>query len=156
MAKKSREKFDEFLKSTFLDLVRQGIGRSNACVKVGITRATLSAHIKRYPKFSEELHLAEMDANELVEMALFRTAIGGNVTAQQVWLYNRASERWQDKRNVTVGGDKNNPVQVEWVDTRHAILEALDDDPDAKSRVVEALDKRRRSSVCPGPGDLGS
>jgi len=50
-------------------------------------------------KFAAEVAQAETDANELVEQAMFSSALKGNVTAQQVWLYNRDPDRWSDKRN---------------------------------------------------------
>lgn len=58
--------------------------------------------MKANKKFAAEVAQAETDANELVEQALFNTALKGNVTAQQVWLYNRDPARWQDRRNITI------------------------------------------------------
>jgi hypothetical protein len=109
---KRREKFDATRKEEFLALLAKGIRPSNAAKKVGIDRRTYQNHINKYPKFAEACTRAEMDANELIEQSLFNSALKGNVTAQQVWLYNRDPERWQDKRNVTVGGDKNNPLEI--------------------------------------------
>ena len=63
-------------------------------------------------KFAAEVAQAETDANELVEQAMFSSALKGNVTAQQVWLYNRDPEHWQDKRNIAIGGDKDNPLNI--------------------------------------------
>jgi hypothetical protein len=42
-----------------------------------------------------------------------------------------------------------------WADTRLAILGAVDDDPEAKQRIIEALERRRRDPVYAGSGDLG-
>lgn len=106
------EKFDQLRKSEFLTLIAKGIQIGHACVKVGISRRTYEKHCQKYEKFRDEVTRAQMDANELVEQSLFKSALGGNVTAQQVWLYNRSSERWQDRRNVMVGGDKDNPIEV--------------------------------------------
>lgn len=109
---KHKEKFDAIRKEEFLALIAKGIRPANACKKVGIHRSTYCAHVNQYPKFAEAVTRAEMDANELVEQALFNSALKGNPTAQQVWLYNRAPDRWQDKRNLTIGGDKNNPLEI--------------------------------------------
>lgn len=97
-----REKFDATRRELFLDLMRKGVRRYHACKKVGISRTTLAKYINNNDKFAAEVVQAEMDANELVEQAMFKSAINGNVTAQQVWLYNRDPERWRDKRNVTI------------------------------------------------------
>ena len=42
-----------------------------------------------------------------------------------------------------------------WADTRLAILGAVDDDPEAKEKLIAALEQRRRPSLRPGPGNLG-
>ena len=60
---------------------------------------TVQAHMRDDSKFEEEVHLAEMLANEEVEDALRQAALSGNVTAIQVWLYNRYPEMWKDQRN---------------------------------------------------------
>lgn len=96
------EKFDRQRKKAFLDLLRKGVRRSHACKKVGISRTTLHKHIEKYPHFREKINDAEMDANELVEDSLFKAALNGNVTAQQVWLYNRDPETWRDQRRPMV------------------------------------------------------
>ena len=106
------QKFDAARKEAFLDLIRKGVRRGAACRKVAITRATLSNHLNKSEQFRAQILQAEMDANELVETAMFRQALDGNVTAQQVWLYNRDPEHWQDKRNIAIGGDKNNPIEI--------------------------------------------
>lgn len=106
------ERFDAARKKEFLRLLANGVRRGHAGAKVGISRKTFSNHMNKYPKFAEAVLQAEMNANELVEQALFKNAMDGNVTAQQVWLYNRDPVQWQDRRNVTVGGDKNNPVEL--------------------------------------------
>jgi len=69
------------------------------------------AHMDKYPAFAEAMLEAELEANELVEQALYKTALGGNVTAQQVWLYNRDPARWSDKRNVQMTGPNGGPIQ---------------------------------------------
>lgn len=97
---------------------------------------------------------AEMEANELVEDALFRSALGGaltgrtfkngevasesfaapNVTAQQVWLYNRNPERWRDQRNLIVAGNVAVHPEDEGEKARREAVElekAAQIDPDA-------------------------
>lgn len=120
---KKRPKFDEDRKARFLELVAKGYGRSKACQKVGITRQTFGRHYDKSEKFRNAVLDAEEEANDVVEMALYKTAIDGNVTAQQVWLYNRASDRWADKRNVKLSGDKEEPIRLTLVDLINAVAE---------------------------------
>jgi len=109
-------KFTTKKKKEFLRLIREdGMRRSAALAEVGITRQTLSAHIKDDPALADALDEAEMDQaskkNEIVEDALFDAAESGNVTAIQVYLYNRVPERWSDKRNVQLTGSNGGPIQ---------------------------------------------
>ncbi len=64
------------------------------------------------PAFAAAVEQAEMEANELVEDALFQAAQSGNVVACQVWLYNRMPARWQDKRNLSVTTPPGQPIEV--------------------------------------------
>lgn len=107
-----REKFDAARREIFLDLLRKGVRRTQACKKAGISRPTFNKCMNNNKKFAAEVAQAETDANELVEQAMFNSALKGNVTAQQVWLYNRDPEHWQDKRNIAIGGDKDNPLNI--------------------------------------------
>ena len=88
------------MQDAFCDLLKEGVGRTAACKKLSVARSTFNRCLNSNQKFNEAVHAAEMDANEVIEMALFSTAKRGNVTAQQVWLYNRSPERWQDQRNA--------------------------------------------------------
>jgi len=91
-------KFTDNKKDEYLELLRQGGRRYASAKAVGVTPQTVNAHVKDDPNFAKAVDEAEMEANEQVEDALFMTATSGNVTAMQVWLYNRAPGRWTDKR----------------------------------------------------------
>ena len=91
-------KFTDNKKDEYLELLRQGGRRYASAKAVGVTPQTVNAHVKDDPNFARAVDEAEMEANEQVEDALFMTATSGNVTAMQVWLYNRAPGRWTDKR----------------------------------------------------------
>jgi len=91
-------KFTDNKKDEYLELLRQGGRRYASAKAVGVTPQTVNAHVKDDPNFAKDVDEAEVEANEQVEDALFMTATSGNVTAMQVWLYNRAPGRWTDKR----------------------------------------------------------
>ncbi|MGB3944540.1 MAG: hypothetical protein WBK88_07100 [Methanothrix sp.] len=104
------EKFDAIRKAAFLEKLSTGMGRSAACASIGITRTTFRNHYDRYESFRIAVNETEVKLNDDVEAALFNAAIGGNVVACQVWLYNRAPDRWADKRNIQIKkppGDDN-------------------------------------------------
>lgn len=93
-------KFDAKKKAEYLEKLRAGVRRGKAAEAVGLTRQLISVTVRRDPKFAADVDQAELDACELVEDALFREALKGNVTAIQVYLYNRWPERWKDQRNI--------------------------------------------------------
>lgn len=97
------EKFDAEKKAQYVTLLRDGGRRMASARAVGVDPRTVEKHMHKYPDFAVEVSRAEMEANQQVESALYRAALAGNVTACQVWLYNRDSERWKDQRNVKVG-----------------------------------------------------
>jgi hypothetical protein len=53
-------------------------------------------------------------------------------------------------------GSRNADALSDWTETRLAILGAVDDDPEAKEKLITALEERRRSSVRSESGDMGS
>ncbi len=135
-----RIKFTAALQDAYLDALREGKRRGQAARDVGIHRSTIVDYRKLDATFAAEEVLAERDAIEQVEESLFQAALAGNVTAIQVFLYNRAPERWADRRNVAVTGAGGGPV--EYVDTSPRYHEMTDDE--LSRREAEAADTLRR------------
>ena len=117
-------KFDSIKKDEHLALLRQGHTRGLAASLVGIHRATVSIHMKKDRGFAKAVSEAEGDAVGKVENALFEAATSGNVTAIQVYLYNRDPRRWSDKRNIQIAGEGGGPIQVE-VDAKSKLISLL-------------------------------
>lgn len=95
-----RTKFDEVKKTYYIRLIRQGFRRYRAAEMVGLSYGTIARHMDREPDFARAVSEAEAAKIDEVEEALYETAIAGNVTAQQVVLYNRRSEAWADQRMI--------------------------------------------------------
>lgn len=93
-------KFDELKKTTYVRLLRQGVRRYKAAEIVGVSYPTVWTHLKSDPEFAEAVSQAEMAKLDEVEEALYETALAGNVTAQQVVLYNRRPDEWADQRMI--------------------------------------------------------
>lgn len=91
-------KFTTEKQREYLELLAKGGRRHASAYKIGITPANICAKRKTDPEFKKAMDLAERIANEHVESAMYRSAIKGNVTAQQVWLYNRMPHKWKDAR----------------------------------------------------------
>ncbi len=113
--KAHRNKFDTIKRNEYLELLRQGHTRGLAASLVGIHRATVSTHMKKDSEFAEAVSEAESDAIGKVENALFEAATSGNVTAIQVYLYNRNPERWADRRSIRSGGEGDKPIKTETI-----------------------------------------
>jgi len=109
MAKKrhSSAPFDAIKKAAYIKAILEDkLGRCAAAKKVGVDPWTVTRHTKQDKVFATAVSEAEMQVEgediEDVERALVNAAKGGNVTAIQVYLYNRAPDRWQDRRNLNV------------------------------------------------------
>lgn len=79
----------------FLYLLEQGNTISFSCEVVGVSRDT-ELRVRRADKeYSDAVETALGGRDELVEDAVFATALGGDVQAQKFWLTNRARKRWR-------------------------------------------------------------
>lgn len=66
--------------------------------------------------------MAEFEANEAMEMALYKNGIEkNNVIAQLAWLNNRMPDRWVDRRSVVVITDQ--ALEAEAVTLRRRLAE---------------------------------
>ena len=101
-------KFTPEKQEQYLKLLSKGGRRHASAYKIGVTPALICAVRKRDPEFAKDMALAERIANEHVESAMYQSALEGNVTAQQVWLYNRMPQKWKDARNRDGGNDLGN------------------------------------------------
>lgn len=92
-------KFTDAAKDEFLRLIREGTRRGEALEQIGISRWTLREHMKD-EEFARAVEEAEVDSMELVENAMFKKAIGGNVTAGVFMLCNRWSEKYRSPNKI--------------------------------------------------------
>ncbi len=109
----------------------------------------------------ELLNLAKKRARELMNLNVgdpYTTAEGEarNVSYGVAAIYWPAGQKMACdaiRQEQEIAGDdpesKKADALQEWADTRLAILEAVDDDPEAKAAIIQALEQRRRPAVCP-------
>src|ERR1700760_4507883 len=98
-------KFDAKAQKIYIDALLSGIGKTRASRMAGVSVELIRHFRIKFPEFHQQekdaVREGAQDRNDLVENALFESAtIDRNVTAQQVWLYNRRSNKWTDKRQV--------------------------------------------------------
>jgi hypothetical protein len=150
-------KFDIERQKRYVDHIRQGIGRCVAARLVGVSRSTVYNLLRSDPTFREAVHDAEQEVHDSVENALLKAALAGNVTACQVWLYNRRPRRWADRRNASAsqgpGTGKVGPVKLviveddSWYGTSTAATEAKANSEEfiAGCQAIEASYAQRRA-----------
>lgn len=112
-------------KALYVRLLRAGWQKGAAAREVGVDRTTIWRWRKTDAEFNAACEEAEAAAIEAVEDALYRAALQGNVTAIQVILYNRAPDRWADRRSV-----KPEPAKI-----------LTPTSPEAQERLAELLQK---------------
>lgn len=139
MSTPGAEKFDITRREAYLQLLREGQRRCASARAVGVHPWTVSNYGRRHPGWAREVTLAEMEANELVENALFKTATEGSVPAAQFWLVNRDPENWADKKSVKteVSGPEGGPIEVD----NSAYVRAVLASPRATELALELLDE---------------
>lgn len=118
-------KFEDSIALRILDLAKAGRTEEQIAAEIGISKTTLTNWKAGRPDFLASLKAAKNVADELVEMALFRRAVGYSMpdirfffdakngkiihqaytrhhepdtTACIFWLKNRRPDLWRDKR----------------------------------------------------------
>ena len=90
---------------------RDGLTDEQIARNMGISRETLNQWKNKYSNISDSLKNGKEVADYMVENALFKSAIEGNITAQIFWLKNRRPDKWREKQNIQVEGNINNPFK---------------------------------------------
>ena len=82
-------------KDEYVAALAGGARPVTAAETVGISPVVVIATRRADDAFDEACKIAEEQADEQVEDALFQAAVSGNVTACITWLFNRAPDRWR-------------------------------------------------------------
>ncbi len=85
--------------------LENGAGIQAACKAAGITTMSFWRWRKKNPKLDKLVATLLEGQIEIVEDALYKSALAGNTTAQIFFLTNRAPERWKDRRAIEHSGD---------------------------------------------------
>ena len=93
--------------------LRRGSSMASSCVAAQIDATTLWRWRKSNPKLDNLIHNIVDSRIQMVEDALFKKAMEGDVGAQRLFLTNRAPNRWKDRSTLI-----NNNIQTN-VSTHH-------------------------------------
>ena len=75
----------------------QGLYIKDIAAKMGISVTTVYDWMNKNPKIAAAIKKGRDKSIDMVENALFKSAINGNVTAMIFYLKNRAPERYKDR-----------------------------------------------------------
>lgn len=98
-------------KRKFLDLLLAGKGPLPAGLEIGWSPLHISK-MQQDPEIQQLMQIIEEHKDQSVEYALYKAAMSGNVTAQQVWLFNRKGNRWRDVKRVVHEGEVRVAAEV--------------------------------------------
>lgn len=97
-----RKKMTSQVERQIIEALINGHTISSACELLRISRMTEYRHRQQKKSYRERIDSALETRNELVEDALFNTALSGNVNAQRFFLINRGRPRWKSEFGAAV------------------------------------------------------
>ena len=83
----------------------QGLYIKDIAAKMGISVSTVYDWMNKNPKIAAAIKKGRDKSIDMVENALFKSAISGNVTAMIFYLKNRAPERYKDRVDNNINTD---------------------------------------------------
>lgn len=92
-----RPKMTKAVQDLIVDAILNGHTISSACELAKVARQTEYAYRMKDDDYRKRVDEALDSRNELVEDALFVTALSGNVQAQRFFLINRGRPRWRSE-----------------------------------------------------------
>ena len=99
---------------------RDGLTDEQIAERMGIVRQTLWVWRGKHAELEKAIRVGKEVADYLVEAALYKNAIEGNVTAQIFWLKNRRPDKWNSSPSAT-----ENSVNAEMQEQRLEELRKL-------------------------------
>ena len=83
----------------------QGLYIKDIAAKMGISVSTVYDWMNKNPDIAAAIKKGRDKSIDMVENALFKSAINGNVTAMIFYLKNRAPERYKDRVDNNINTD---------------------------------------------------
>lgn len=99
-----RERNKREIKNALTNSLRQGSNIVKACQNANIDRVTFYRWLDADVHFRQAVYFAKKSRVHMVEDALYRTAVEGDVNAIKFFLTNRDPEKWKDKGTLVNQG----------------------------------------------------
>jgi len=84
-------------RKVIIENLENGSTRTAAAKQARIDRKTFYHWAAASKKFARRINEALLSQVSVIEDALYKTAVEGNVAAQKFFLCNRASKRWKER-----------------------------------------------------------
>jgi len=135
---KANSKYDESFNDIARKLCLLGHTDAELASFFDVCEATINNWKQEYPKFLESVKSGKELADADVADRLYRRAMGFEHDSEEIkiidnevarvpvrkiyppdptsaifWLKNRQKDKWRDKQDITLAGDKDNPIQHE-------------------------------------------
>lgn len=78
-----------------VDLLSRGWGRAQVCRKLGFSYQSMLRSVEESASFAQCVEEAALGRDEAVEMALYKAALEGKVSAQKFWFQRKQSKGTQ-------------------------------------------------------------
>lgn len=96
---------------SFLTKVTEGTPEFLAGIEVGWSPAEIRRTVME-PGFREAIDAAKECADGEIERTLHRLGVRGNMTAIQMWLFNRQPGRWKDVKRIEINQSTTVEISV--------------------------------------------
>lgn len=94
---------------------REGLSNDQIAHNIGVSRTTFYKWQKEHEDFANAIKQGKEVVDFMVENALFKNAMGGNVAAQIFWLKNRKPDKWKEHQELMI--EQSNDEQIKsWID----------------------------------------
>lgn len=93
-------------------LAAQGLAEYQIAAVLGISQETLIQKKKGYSEFSEAIATGKAKGIAQITNAVFQKAKSGDVQAAKYYLNNRDNANWNERRDINVGGQEGNPLNI--------------------------------------------
>lgn len=134
----SRSKMTERTKFLFIEALWNGMTIEKACKVLGVNRSTEWRARQDDPKYKYRFNEARMRRDEMVEDALFKNALDGDVAAQRFFLINRAKKRWRSTWDQIVPEDAEGVILPMFdIDIKEIVIKKADAPPDPPREIID-------------------
>lgn len=93
----------------------EGLSNEQIAHNMGMSITTLYKWQAEHKEFADALKKGKEVTDFMMENALFRNGMNGNVAAQIFWLKNRKPDKWKDHQDIAIEHSNDESIKA-WID----------------------------------------